>query len=28
LKIEAEKGFKRTLLELELVDPKIEINNC
>jgi len=26
LKIEAEKGFKRTLFELELVDPNLEIN--
>jgi len=26
LKIEAEKGFKRTLFELELVDPDLEIN--
>jgi len=26
LKIEAEKGFKRTLFELELVDPNVEIN--
>ena len=26
LKVEAEKGFKRTLFELELVDPNLEIN--
>ena len=26
LKIEAEKGFRRTLFEPELVDPNLEIN--
>jgi hypothetical protein len=26
LKIEAEKGFRRTLFEPELVDPNVEIN--
>jgi hypothetical protein len=26
LKIEAEKGFRRTLFEPELVDPNMEIN--
>jgi len=27
LKIEAEKGFRRTLFEPELVDPNLEINS-
>jgi len=26
LKIEAEKGFRRTLIDPELVDPNLEIN--
>jgi hypothetical protein len=26
LKVEAEKGFRRTLFEPELVDPNVEIN--
>jgi hypothetical protein len=27
LKIEAEKGFRRTLFEPELVDPNVEVNS-